>query len=43
MASILLIDDTASVLAALDYCLKSVGYEIFTASDGRKRRNAPRT
>jgi two-component system cell cycle response regulator len=35
MASILLIDDTASVLAALDYCLKSVGYEVVLAGDGR--------
>jgi len=36
MASILLIDDTASVLAALDYCLKTMGYEIHLAGDGRK-------
>ena len=36
MASILLIDDTPSVLAALDYCLKSVGYEVLLAGDGRK-------
>jgi CheY-like chemotaxis protein len=35
MASILLIDDTPSVLAALDYCLKSVGYEVLLAGDGR--------
>lgn len=35
MASILLIDDTASVLAALEYCLKSVGYEVLVAGDGR--------
>jgi DNA-binding response OmpR family regulator len=35
MASILLIDDTASVLAALDYCLKCVGYEVRVAGDGR--------
>jgi len=36
MASILLIDDTPSVLAALEYCLKSVGYDVQTAGDGRK-------
>jgi two-component system alkaline phosphatase synthesis response regulator PhoP len=35
MPSILLIDDTASVLAALEYCLKSVGYEVLVAGDGR--------
>ena len=35
MPSILLIDDTASVLAALEYCLKSVGYEVMAAADGR--------
>ncbi len=35
MASILLIDDTPSVLAALDYLLKSVGYEVLLAGDGR--------
>lgn len=35
MASILLIDDTASVLTALEYCLKSVGYEVLVAGDGR--------
>jgi CheY-like chemotaxis protein len=35
MASILLIDDTASVLTALEYCLKGVGYEVLIAGDGR--------
>jgi CheY-like chemotaxis protein len=35
MPSILLIDDTPSVLAALEYLLKSVGYATTLAGDGR--------
>jgi len=31
MARILLIDDTPSVLATLEYCLKSIGYEVIPA------------
>jgi CheY-like chemotaxis protein len=35
MARILLIDDTASVLAALDYFLSNIGYDVVQAGDGR--------
>jgi DNA-binding response OmpR family regulator len=36
MDRILIIDDTASVLAALDYFLRSIGYDVALAGDGRK-------
>lgn len=35
MDRILIIDDTASVLAALDYFLKSIGYDVALAGNGR--------
>jgi DNA-binding response OmpR family regulator len=36
MDRILIIDDTASVLAALDYFLQSIGYGVALAGDGRR-------